>query len=325
MSASNASQHIPPIEALRPVTVKQMLSAERPHATANFELDNIELQHITSVVHVLEVIVSENRVAYKFDDGTGQINGTQWLRSGEESHLEEEETSIYVRVQGTLSRFGNSNTFTVSQIHKVEDMHEVYFHYMEACYGTLYIQFGSPNVQRPAAPTVEDVPAPQRSLTPPPVVVDTSVARAETLESRATTERDFAPDTTQYRPATSTTDRQFAPGRPPSDSDERRKAISRTVSPPVRDPLSHLGNLERGIILAILDASDKPGPEDGVPIGAIFLSVKNLTSNIEEIEEALDNLYDQHYITPSDDLAHYKVTNKVRDTKGIYDLSISPV
>ncbi|EKM55343.1 uncharacterized protein PHACADRAFT_173451 [Phanerochaete carnosa HHB-10118-sp] len=134
------SQH-----ALRPVTVKQLLSASQVHADAEFRIDDMELGHITVVGQVVQVKSQTTNSTYTLDDGTGRYEARHWndANAGEDDKGIKENT--YIRVMGTLKSFGGRNYINATHIRPCKDPHEPYYHTLEAMAVTLMFQRGPPS------------------------------------------------------------------------------------------------------------------------------------------------------------------------------------
>lgn len=289
---------IPDIEALRPVTIRQLLDAEQAHTTAPFTIDGVEVHQVTLVAHVTRIFVTENKIDYRLEDGTSTpgITASQWLSDTyEESRLDFlEQGKIYARIRGRLSRWGRDgkNEVKVISIRKSTDPHEIYFHILETFFATKYIECG-PQL-------ISVLPHPQNSHV---------MVGAEPPESdpQITTTGDIPPVGRPINDCSTTTSKRDKP--PESDF------TSSTSSSRSRDPLSHLDVLQRGIILQILDAPPHP---DGVHVGSIARGIAHMGVNTEQVIAALDFLLDERYIEMGCTESYYKVTSKVHTDHGIY-------
>ncbi|KDQ60957.1 hypothetical protein JAAARDRAFT_31954 [Jaapia argillacea MUCL 33604] len=143
---------------LRPVTVRQLLEANQIHSNADFTIDGHPISAVTTVVNVVSLDSSnDRRNMFQFEDGSrGRLHASQWdadiLGTNDDPDgLFGIREGTYVRVVGTLSRYGNPprNSLNIRGIRPVTDPHEIYYHMLEVIYTTLYHDRGPPpqNIQ----------------------------------------------------------------------------------------------------------------------------------------------------------------------------------
>jgi len=128
------SQSLPFGQSLYPATLRQLLRARQRHSQSNFYVDGIELDMVTCVVHVVEIRRSGSKITYDVEDGSsGHLRAVQFIAS-ESSLLPEESLRehVYVRLMGRLRVFNGRNELKVMHIRPVLDVHEPFFHCLDA-------------------------------------------------------------------------------------------------------------------------------------------------------------------------------------------------
>jgi len=137
----------PPPQSLRPATIRQILMAQQAHSDAEFLIDDSEVTQLTLVAQVVDIISQATNVVYVLDDGTGRIDGRQWLTDIQESESGNPNGIVekgYVRIVGPLKSFGNKRHISVQRIRPVDNYHEVLFHLTEALSVHLLLTRGPP-------------------------------------------------------------------------------------------------------------------------------------------------------------------------------------
>ncbi|KAH9996787.1 hypothetical protein BJV77DRAFT_127865 [Russula vinacea] len=133
---------------LYPATVLQLLRAEQPHLDSKFFLDGIKLDRVTCVACIVETREYDFAKVYILEDGSaGRLRVL--LGSGT---YQDFGTQVYVRVMGRLKVYNGVNQLNAEQIRLVPDMHEVFFHCLEAI-----VAF----VSNPSIPRVSSAPPSQ--------------------------------------------------------------------------------------------------------------------------------------------------------------------
>ncbi|KAI9095593.1 hypothetical protein DFS34DRAFT_183954 [Phlyctochytrium arcticum] len=147
-------------QALRPVTVKQIMDSKQTIPDQPSMLDGQILENLTIVGRVNSVTEASTNTTYVLDDGTGTIELKKWV-NGEENEAvaklrEDIVEGIYVRATGHLRIFNSKKSILVFNIRKVESADEITFHSLECVMVHLYHTKGplnpAPN-QQIAAPT----------------------------------------------------------------------------------------------------------------------------------------------------------------------------
>ncbi|KZT70147.1 hypothetical protein DAEQUDRAFT_725775 [Daedalea quercina L-15889] len=273
-------------QALRPLTIRQIMHAERAHSTAPFMLDNTELGEITIVAHLFSP--PDMRIpysTYKLEDGSGRITAKEWLSDENELRdarlkfrAEEPFVQRYVRVRGILDEFRGTKSIKVNTIRDCTDPHEHLFHFLECCAVAKFYETG-------------------RALRPPSTL--------NRIQQTAPEAQDITMDNTTNNMSTLTLNEP-----PAAVSPNTHRRVS-------RDPLSHLDTLQRGIIQAILNGTHTAG---GVHVTEIARAVSRLMSSPNDISSALDYLLDEGYIECPVDVHHCTLTSRCRLTNVHYTL-----
>lgn len=138
-------------DTLRPVTVKQVLDAQQPHADAEyFNISNSETTQITFVGQIRNISTQTTNVTYKLDDGTGIIEAKLWTDAEALNDAGEDEAKpklmeqSYARVWGRIKVFGNKRHVACNIIRPVTDFNEIQYHLLEATAVHLHFSRGPP-------------------------------------------------------------------------------------------------------------------------------------------------------------------------------------
>ncbi|THH20677.1 hypothetical protein EW146_g717 [Bondarzewia mesenterica] len=130
-----------------------MLKATRLHSEAKFTIEGIEVDRVKAVAHVAlvdDVYNNFNWVYYLEDGSQGRIEARRWVdkdhlnQDVKDRMLDEIPPHCYVRVVGTLKQFNKVNHMEITSIQRVDDMHEPFFHLLEAAFATLHYERGPP-------------------------------------------------------------------------------------------------------------------------------------------------------------------------------------
>jgi len=136
--------------SLRPLTIKQALSASQSHADAELFIDDVEVGQLTVVAHVTSIQVQTMNSVYILEDGTGRIEARLWVdSSSEEDSAVANKTpgvteGVLVRVTGALKNFGNKRYINAVHIRHITDPNEVFYHMLEVMYVFKVHQRGAP-------------------------------------------------------------------------------------------------------------------------------------------------------------------------------------
>ncbi|KAI9705404.1 MAG: replication factor A protein 2 [Candelina mexicana] len=138
-------------DTLRPVTIKQVLEAQQPHADAEFKIDGTEITQVTFVGQIRNISTQTTNVTYKLDDGTGIIEVKQWIDSDATNSMDAASEAkprlienAYARVWGRLKAFNNKRHVGAHVIRLIMDFDEIQYHLLEATVVHLYFTRGPP-------------------------------------------------------------------------------------------------------------------------------------------------------------------------------------
>ncbi|TFK91041.1 hypothetical protein K466DRAFT_660376 [Polyporus arcularius HHB13444] len=132
---------------IRPVTIRQLLSASRPYSDAKFSIGEIAIDRVSTVAQVMDVQGRPSSITYVLEDGTGsRMSARQWRSDGGETLREGH--SGYVQVVGhldTKTQSGSNNVLIVKSIRALDDPADrLFFHLMQAAFVTLCFERGPP-------------------------------------------------------------------------------------------------------------------------------------------------------------------------------------
>ena len=84
------------------------------------------------------MVEKTTNILYKLNDGTAQIDCTQWIESDEDSGATESRTQFqegaYVRIIGHLRVFNDARTLSAFHVNLVTDHNEVTHHFLEVLF-----------------------------------------------------------------------------------------------------------------------------------------------------------------------------------------------
>ncbi|WFD31432.1 Replication factor A protein 2 [Malassezia sp. CBS 17886] len=144
--------------SLRPVTVRQVLSASQPHSDAPFTFDNAELSQVTLVAWIQSMTRNATNVLYTLDDGTGQVDVRMWIDTSadEGAQMDEFRTNQFVRILGEIKSFNNKRSITAASIRPLADHNEYLFHQLEVIYVHKQLTKGKPGTAAADASAYDD-------------------------------------------------------------------------------------------------------------------------------------------------------------------------
>ena len=135
-------------DTLRPVTIKQLIDAEHPHADAeHFIIDGSETTQVTFVGQIRNISHQATNVTYRIDDGTGTFEVKVWVDSEQSNHDDPNSMhsklseNAYARVWGKLKTFGKKHV-VAHIVRPVTDYNEINYHLLEATYVHLFFTRG---------------------------------------------------------------------------------------------------------------------------------------------------------------------------------------
>jgi hypothetical protein len=139
-------------EALRPLTIRQVTMAHRPHPDACFEVDGKKVYHVSLVAQVMAMdITGVSGNKFQLDDSTGRtLTAMQWAKHLPEGFQDIPDRGLdfmeydYVRVVGTIDMFRDRKMFLVKKIYKIVDPHEIFHHLLDVMVTNLRIEKGPP-------------------------------------------------------------------------------------------------------------------------------------------------------------------------------------
>lgn len=136
---------------IRPVTIKQILHAHRPHPDAEFKIDGEIAPQLTFVAQIRSVTTQATNITYKVDDGTDIIEVKMWI--GPDSNQEQMDTdmsptaleeNVYCRILGSLRAFHDKRHVHARFIRPITDYNEIHYHLLEATATHLFFKHGPP-------------------------------------------------------------------------------------------------------------------------------------------------------------------------------------
>ncbi|RPD80078.1 hypothetical protein L226DRAFT_530266 [Lentinus tigrinus ALCF2SS1-7] len=218
---------------IRPVTIRQLLDATRPHSDAKFSIGGIDIDKVSIVAQVVDVEGRSSSITYFLHDGTGpRLIAKQWLSDDGETlpvgHWG------YAHVVGQLdpkAQPGSKNVLIVKRIRALIDPPEdqLSFHIFQAAYVSLCFERGPP----PTSVLVRQAPryssdslepsTPRRAPTPNRAAGTSRLARGDTPNPRS--------------PATPSPTRQHAQNRTPPQSPHAGGSAG-PVEPPRHQPFA---------------------------------------------------------------------------------------
>lgn len=122
-------------DSLRPITIKQILSAEEPYPNApDFRIDGSLVTQVTFVAQIRQLNRQETNIQYKLDDGTAVIEVKKYVDAERVEAPSDPNIDVgaYVRVYGRLKSFNGKRYVSVHFIRAVTEFDEVGYHLLEA-------------------------------------------------------------------------------------------------------------------------------------------------------------------------------------------------
>jgi len=143
----------------RPVTIRQLLEAYQPHPDAEFKIDDVDIEHVTFVGNITNMVTSSTNASCSIEDGTGSIDVRMWIDSADDENgkLDGLTQGVYVRVIGNLKSFNNKRSVNATIMKKVTDFNEIQYHLLEATYVHLYHTRGPPPTDGQGAGAMQGV------------------------------------------------------------------------------------------------------------------------------------------------------------------------
>ncbi|GLB34891.1 hypothetical protein LshimejAT787_0204560 [Lyophyllum shimeji] len=133
--------------AVRHVTVRQILQAERMHSSAPYRIENQEFERVIVVANLSTMRMYEKYRKFYLDDGTGRIKAQQWNSSadvGPDWSQLDTQAFPYVRVIGAVEQYQDETSINVARLDLVSSPYEPYYHILQAIYDTSAYQRRTP-------------------------------------------------------------------------------------------------------------------------------------------------------------------------------------
>lgn len=142
-------------DTLRPVTIKQVLSASQPHSDFPFQIEGRDITHVSIVAVVRSASKQATSAVYSLEDGTGTLDVRYWMDSsgGESESTTDIQQNQYVRVIGALKSFHDKLQITAQVVKPITDFHEIFYHKAEALAVTLQIRKGTDTIMNESKPS----------------------------------------------------------------------------------------------------------------------------------------------------------------------------
>ncbi|KAJ7429198.1 hypothetical protein B0H11DRAFT_2148308 [Mycena galericulata] len=286
-------------QAIRTVTVRQLLNATQLHSSAPFCIDGKSFKLTALLGNAYEVTVEPTFVSFKLDDGTGRIRVQLWTERGPTT-IGQLLNSPYVRVFGELHFFRGMNIVHAKNVLAAPNPYEIFEHILKAIQETLIYAKGPPPSKYTKTPEIDEEPpeeempdalihafrnSPLISPFEPTSELSGSVQRAVVLQSPGDDH------TMTY------IDTYVETSSPISDPVRSSQALC------LPNPYLNLAHLEHQIIdsLKVLTGRSQPNSHevwDGIPIANIFTHVLEQTPDTAEVafQDALSTLIDRGLI-----------------------------
>lgn len=130
-------------DALRPLTVKQIVDIKDAYPGAEPVVDGQPVTQLTLVGQVRSVNARDTNVLYHVDDGTGLIGVKRWIDPAKAETMPRFAPDTYVRVFGHIQTFEGKRNVTANFMRAIEDFNEVNYHLLEATYVHLNLTKGT--------------------------------------------------------------------------------------------------------------------------------------------------------------------------------------
>ncbi|GAA6059428.1 hypothetical protein JCM10212_003660 [Sporobolomyces blumeae] len=136
-------------QALRPVTIHQVRTAEQSFTDSEFMIDGAEVKEITLVACIRSVTRTTTQATFLVEDGTGQMDCRMWVESSDggdegDPRLAALENNRYVRIIGSIKTFSDKRHINAQRVRPIEDFNEISFHLVECAYVHKYTTLGPP-------------------------------------------------------------------------------------------------------------------------------------------------------------------------------------
>ncbi|KAI9509643.1 hypothetical protein F5148DRAFT_1186114 [Russula earlei] len=321
MSYYTGSQSLPAGRSIYPATVQQLLRARQKHTQSKFYIDGMELDMVTCVAHLVQIgpYHDNSGRAYFVEDGSaGRLRVSQFSWSESNPLLEGSlKEHIYVRVMGRLKNFNGKNQLIAVHIRPVLDMHEPFFHCLEAMVAFVSRQKRI-SLSAHTAPTMSRSPrVTQQHTTPMQTDSGTdgyftpqaSWADFENMPELGEIDRltllDHHSDEHLHNPEF--VQEPSLPSQSPPLSSTSPPLEANNLPSLLRDPYSALSSLQRDIIIKIQE--NAPLFPTGVPIKALYMRIGRSTDCDSElkIRQAIEEMMEDGLLYSTIDENHFKM------------------
>ncbi|KAG1041908.1 hypothetical protein G6F46_011804 [Rhizopus delemar] len=123
-------------QTLRPVTIKQIRTAEAPAGEGICKIDKADCTQVTFVGIIRNIHELQMNMVYTIEDGTGSTDVRKWIEQNETEEEAEDRRAlvrdIYVRVYGRLNYFNNRVSVAAFSIRPIVDFNEITYHFLDA-------------------------------------------------------------------------------------------------------------------------------------------------------------------------------------------------
>ncbi|KAI9600226.1 hypothetical protein H4Q26_000003 [Puccinia striiformis f. sp. tritici PST-130] len=129
-------------QALRPVTIKQLLDAEASNTDSAITIQDIDVTNVSFCGVVRDIVRNPTNILLQVEDGTGGIEVRKWIDSSDgEAEGFEADTGIqirdWVRVIGSPKLFNNKKSVAGLRLEKIVDFNEINYRLLDAVRVTL--------------------------------------------------------------------------------------------------------------------------------------------------------------------------------------------
>lgn len=123
-----------------PVTIKQLLNAQKSADDFIYSIDGVEVSLIKVVGQIFNCQMNDNFFSFRVEDGTGSIDGRIWFESDlySSENRNQWKEGTYVSIIGTLKNFSDRNNISAKRIRIISDFNEVTYHNTESLFVHLH-------------------------------------------------------------------------------------------------------------------------------------------------------------------------------------------
>ncbi|KAI9257918.1 hypothetical protein BY458DRAFT_441058 [Sporodiniella umbellata] len=136
-----------PEQTLRPVTIKQIKTADTQTGEGSCKVDGADCTQITFIGIIRNIHTLQMNTVYTIEDGTGSVDVRRWIEQNETEEESEDRHSLvadaYVRVYGRLGQFNGRTNVVAFTIRPIVDHNEITYHLLEAIHS--HISYTKPS------------------------------------------------------------------------------------------------------------------------------------------------------------------------------------